>query len=98
MAVCLKDYFCIAQYIYPIKADGGIILIYIFLSLRPMSVKYLEYIPLKEECRMADGRKILRNFEWCQVSLGGATDASILEGHSYTYVGSTWGRHGFCCT
>lgn len=27
-----------------------------------------------------------------QVSLGGATDASVLEGHSYTYVGSTWGR------
>mmetsp|Transcript_118418 Transcript_118418/g.264730 ORF Transcript_118418/g.264730 Transcript_118418/m.264730 type:complete len:1030 (-) Transcript_118418:556-3645(-) len=27
-----------------------------------------------------------------QISLGGATDASVLEGHSYTYVGSTWGR------
>jgi ATP-dependent Lon protease len=26
------------------------------------------------------------------VSLGGATDASYLDGHSYTYEGSTWGR------
>jgi ATP-dependent Lon protease len=25
-------------------------------------------------------------------ALGGATDASYLEGHSYTYEGSTWGR------
>jgi len=26
------------------------------------------------------------------ITLGGATDASFLEGHSYTYEGSTWGR------
>lgn len=26
------------------------------------------------------------------VSLGGASDASYLDGHSYTYEGSTWGR------
>ena len=26
------------------------------------------------------------------ISLGGATDSSFLEGHSYTYEGSTWGR------
>jgi ATP-dependent Lon protease len=26
------------------------------------------------------------------MALGGATDASYLEGHSYTYEGSTWGR------
>lgn len=26
------------------------------------------------------------------VTLGGATDASYLDGHSYTYEGSTWGR------
>jgi len=26
------------------------------------------------------------------ISLGGATDASFLDGHSYTYEGSTWGR------
>lgn len=26
------------------------------------------------------------------VSLGGATDSSYLDGHSYTYEGSTWGR------
>jgi hypothetical protein len=27
-----------------------------------------------------------------QISLGGATDASTLSGHSYTYEGATWGR------
>jgi ATP-dependent Lon protease len=26
------------------------------------------------------------------ITLGGATDASYLDGHSYTYEGSTWGR------
>jgi flagellar biosynthesis GTPase FlhF len=26
------------------------------------------------------------------ITLGGATDASFLDGHSYTYEGSTWGR------
>ena len=26
------------------------------------------------------------------VALGGATNGSILEGHSYTYLGSTWGK------
>ena len=26
------------------------------------------------------------------IALGGATDASFLEGHSYTYEGSTWGK------
>jgi ATP-dependent Lon protease len=26
------------------------------------------------------------------ISLGGATDASYLDGHSYTYEGSTWGK------
>jgi ATP-dependent Lon protease len=26
------------------------------------------------------------------ISLGGATDSSYLDGHSYTYEGSTWGR------
>jgi len=26
------------------------------------------------------------------ISLGGASDASYLDGHSYTYEGSTWGR------
>ena len=33
--------------------------------------------------------KILnRNFEF--IALGGATDSSFLEGHSYTYEGSQW--------
>lgn len=26
------------------------------------------------------------------IALGGATDSNVLEGHSYTYVGSTWGK------
>jgi ATP-dependent Lon protease len=35
--------------------------------------------------------KILnRPFEF--IALGGSTDSSFLEGHSYTYEGSTWGR------
>ena len=35
--------------------------------------------------------KILnRNFEF--IALGGATDSSFLEGHSYTYEGSQWGK------
>lgn len=35
--------------------------------------------------------KILnRPFEF--IALGGATDSSVLEGHSYTYEGSTWGK------
>jgi len=35
--------------------------------------------------------KILnRPFEF--IALGGATDSSFLEGHSYTYEGSTWGK------
>ena len=35
--------------------------------------------------------KILeRPFEF--ISLGGSTDSSFLEGHGYTYEGSTWGR------
>ena len=28
------------------------------------------------------------------ISLGGATDASFLEGHSFTYEGSIYGRIG----
>merc|ERR1740129_1031485 len=41
-------------------------------------------------CRKGIAEALERPF--VQVSLGGATDASVLEGHSYTYVGSTWGR------
>ena len=26
------------------------------------------------------------------IALGGSSNGSTLEGHSYTYVGSTWGR------
>lgn len=29
---------------------------------------------------------------FCFIALGGATNGSYLDGHSYTYVGSTWGR------
>lgn len=41
-------------------------------------------------CRRGIAEALGRPF--VQISLGGATDASVLEGHSYTYVGSTWGR------
>ena len=30
--------------------------------------------------------------EFSFIALGGATDSSFLEGHSYTYEGSTWGK------
>lgn len=30
--------------------------------------------------------------EFIFIALGGATDSSFLEGHSYTYEGSTWGK------
>ncbi len=29
---------------------------------------------------------------FCFIALGGASNGSYLDGHSYTYVGSTWGR------
>ena len=35
--------------------------------------------------------KIL-NRPFSLIALGGATDASVLEGHAYTYEGSTWGK------
>lgn len=38
--------------------------------------------------RDADGRK--RPFTF--IALGGSTNGSTLDGHNYTYVGSTWGR------
>merc|ERR1719181_83386 len=41
-------------------------------------------------CRKGIAEALVRPF--VQISLGGATDASVLEGHSYTYVGSNWGR------
>lgn len=32
------------------------------------------------------------NIPFCFVTLGGSSDASVLEGHSFTYEGSTWGK------
>lgn len=32
------------------------------------------------------------NIPFCFIALGGATDASTLEGHSFTYEGSSWGK------
>ena len=29
---------------------------------------------------------------FCFIALGGASNGNYLDGHSYTYVGSTWGR------
>jgi ATP-dependent Lon protease len=39
-----------------------------------------------------DGISKILNREFAFIALGGATDASFLEGHSYTYEGSTWGK------
>ena len=39
---------------------------------------------------LKDANGVSRPF--CFIALGGATNGSYLDGHSYTYVGSTWGR------
>ena len=39
-----------------------------------------------------DGISQILGREFAFVALGGATDSSFLEGHSYTYEGSTWGK------
>jgi ATP-dependent Lon protease len=39
-----------------------------------------------------DGISKILNRPFAFVALGGATDSSFLEGHSYTYEGSTWGH------
>jgi ATP-dependent Lon protease len=39
-----------------------------------------------------DGISKILGREFAFIALGGAGDSSFLEGHSYTYEGSTWGR------
>jgi len=39
-----------------------------------------------------EGISKILNRDFAFISLGGATDSSFLEGHSYTYEGSTWGK------
>jgi ATP-dependent Lon protease len=39
-----------------------------------------------------EGISKILNREFAFIALGGATDSSVLEGHSYTYEGSTWGK------
>jgi ATP-dependent Lon protease len=39
-----------------------------------------------------DGISKILNRPFAFIALGGATDSSFLEGHSYTYEGSTWGK------
>jgi ATP-dependent Lon protease len=39
-----------------------------------------------------DGISKILGREFIFIALGGATDSSFLEGHSYTYEGSTWGK------
>jgi len=39
-----------------------------------------------------DGISKILNRPFAFIPLGGATDGAYLEGHSYTYVGSTWGK------
>jgi ATP-dependent Lon protease len=39
-----------------------------------------------------EGISKILNRDFSFIALGGATDSSVLEGHSYTYEGSTWGQ------
>ena len=39
-----------------------------------------------------DGISKILNRPFAMITLGGATDSAFLEGHSYTYEGSTWGK------
>ena len=39
-----------------------------------------------------DGISKILGRDFSFIALGGATDSSFLEGHSYTYEGSTWGK------
>jgi len=39
-----------------------------------------------------DGVSKILGRDFAFIALGGATDSSFLEGHSYTYEGSTWGK------
>ena len=39
-----------------------------------------------------EGISKILNREFAFIALGGATDSSYLEGHSYTYEGSSWGK------
>ena len=39
-----------------------------------------------------EGISLILNRPFAFIALGGATDSSFLEGHSYTYEGSTWGQ------
>jgi ATP-dependent Lon protease len=39
-----------------------------------------------------DGVSKILNRPFAFIALGGATDSSFLEGHGYTYEGSTWGK------
>ena len=39
-----------------------------------------------------EGISKILNRPFAFIALGGATDSSVLEGHSYTYEGSTWGK------
>ena len=39
-----------------------------------------------------DGISKILGREFIFIALGGATDSSFLEGHSYTYEGSSWGK------
>ena len=39
-----------------------------------------------------EGISKILNRPFALIALGGATDSSVLEGHGYTYEGSTWGK------
>jgi ATP-dependent Lon protease len=41
-------------------------------------------------CCLTDENKVARPFAF--IAMGGSTNSSTLDGHNYTYVGSSWGR------
>ncbi len=43
-----------------------------------------------------EGISKILNRPFAFIPLGGATDSSFLEGHSYTYEGSVWGQNCRC--
>ena len=53
---------------------------------------YLIKGPRERQTLVKDGISKILGREFAFIALGGATDSSFLEGHSYTYEGSSWGK------
>ena len=48
--------------------------------------------PMGGKTTLVKGISKVLGRDFAFMALGGATDSSFLEGHSYTYEGSTWGK------